>query len=64
VSDNSYDSAGEKVRKAFPVVCKWFEAKADKPASEGATSEVKERFQRLQDSGISPCQDCPLCQGH
>ena len=54
----------EEVRKVFPDVCKWFQDNGNQPTSETAESQVDERFQRYQETKASPCDSCPLCQGH
>ncbi len=61
---NAKNGESEKMRTAFPKVCKWFEAETGEPNTEQAVSEVKQRFQRLQESGTSPCEGCPLCPEH
>jgi hypothetical protein len=55
---------GGKVRIAFPVVCKWFEGETGNLSLGQSQDEVSQRFERFKTSGTSPCDGCPLCQGH
>lgn len=62
--DSSEVKPSRKDRAVFPVVCKWFESGTDQPVSPQASNEVGQRLQQFKISGKSPCDDCPLCQGH
>jgi hypothetical protein len=62
-SEQRTDSAGSQVRDAFPSTCKWFES-PQVSAGSNTSGEIEQRFKRFTQNGTSPCDGCPLCQGH
>jgi hypothetical protein len=58
------NKSGSQVRTAFPAVCKWFEGETGKVNEAQSLDEISRRFHRFKASGTSPCDGCPLCQGH
>jgi hypothetical protein len=54
----------EDFRSLFPQVCKWYREEGVPGWSVAEVNqEIAQRARRLQEAGISPCHECPLCPG-